>query len=236
MCISKRISLRGIMKIYKSIFYVFLILILCVCSFCEEKKEDNKDKGPDVFCVVIYEKNQPVILNCQYKDKINSDVLNKKIEKFKKEYKGNIEIMPILSDSQGNFNAEIKSSNYEVGSGESLEPFINTFCDKKDLIILFAGDYVPAKDPLLQYEKNDFSLIAHIQGSSFQYEIHNNGKEIKLPKGQKSIIMKKTAKKLGVYVLYIVGISVIILLFIKMLNYSVRHNRVKNRSNSRRQK
>ena len=34
----------------------------------------------------------------------------------------------------------------------------------------------------------------------------------------------------------IIVMLLVILLFIKMLNYSVRHNRVKNRSNSRRQK
>ena len=81
------------------------------------------------------------------------------------------------------------------------------------------------KDPLLVYDKGDFSIVLHQSGDNYQYEISPAGGKTKIPASQKVITSYKIIGKIGVAVLWILGIGIVIFVLAKLMKNSVRNNK-----------
>ena len=214
----------------KKIFIIFFIFCLSLCVFGAEKKDNA---GPDILVMLIYENNSPSILNISYNRDVETDMLNMKLADLRRTFKGDFRVIPNDEKETRGITAIITNSPYKVGSGEVLEPIINTFCDEKEIAVLFTGQFEFIKNPLIMYEKDGFSIIAHIQdqAKSIQYEIKMNGKEMKVPKNQGLINVGKVIKKIVVWILGIGIVLAFIFVFRAMLMKSVKQER-KRRKNS----
>ena len=214
----------------KKIFIIFFIFCLSLCVFGEDKKDNA---GPDILVMLIYENNSPAILNISYNRDVETDKLNMKLADLRRAFKGDFRVIPNDDKEARGITAIITNSPYKVGSGAVLEPIIETFSDEKEIAVLFTGQFEPIKNPLLMYEKDGFSIIAHIQdqAKSIQYEIKMNGKDMKVPKNQGIINVEKVIKKIVLWIVGIVVVLAFILVFRAMLLKSVKQER-KRRKNS----
>ncbi|MBQ0105872.1 MAG: hypothetical protein KBT47_07545 [Armatimonadetes bacterium] len=209
----------------KKILYIILILMVSVCVFADEPKEKEDASAPDVLCLVMYGENSPAILNITFKKEKEKKELDSIFEKFKENYKGDLILIPNTEEKVQGFTATVQNASYKVGSGEALDPFVKTFSGEKKILVIFAGKFEPVKDPLLVYDKGDFSLVLHKAGDNYQYEISPAGGKTKIPASQKVITSYKTLGKIGVAVLWILGIGIVISVLAKLMKNAVRNNK-----------
>lgn len=208
----------------KKLVLIISVLFLCLNLFAEDKKE-----GPNVLCMVLYSKNAPSLINISYDTEKTNDFLTAKIGKFRELYKGDLQVMPNEGEKSTGITALVKNSNYKVGAGETLEPFMKTFSEETEIVVLFTGEFEPIKDPLIIYDKEDVSILAHSTKDTFQYNIKSNGKTISLPSSQKVVTRYKILTKIGLYFMYLVIGVFILLIFISLLRRSVKMEKRRNK-------
>lgn len=211
----------------KKIIYILAVLLLAVSLFAENETPEEKEskEAPKILCMVLYSDKEPAIVNISFSEDKDINYIKEKAELFRKNYKAN-EIKPLTEGEETDgISFTVSGASYDPGTGDSLEPFINTFSDEKEIIVYFMGDYVPCDYPLTFYEKGDFYLLMKLHDNTMEYRIHPGGQAFKLPADQKTATAYKVIKKIGIYLCYAIGIIILLIFMAALLKRAVKRSK-----------
>ncbi len=215
--------------IFKKTVLILGVLLLLMPLFAQEEKS-TESKGPSVLIMVVYRDNVQSLLNVTYNRDVKPDFLNLKINELKAVYGGDLEVIPNEDGNARGITAFVKNCSYVVGSGEALQPFEDVFYDENKVTVLFTGDFIPLKNSLMYYTKDDFELRANVHENALldnslaniQYEFANNHQIVNLPHDQRSVNVGRVLKTLGIWALYIIGAIIFIWLVVVLFRRSVK--------------
>ena len=183
--------------IFKRLLLIFAFFLLVFPLFAQEEKDAS------VIITVTYEHHLPVTVNFTFSRVVSLDFLALKANELIKVYNGKLEPVSFCEKNQRGVTFNVKNNIDDIGTGESIQPFIDTFYDEDKIIVKYIGYYAFIKDPLIDYQKGDFSLKSNFvafykrEDKCFKYDITTNNQRVKLPKDGKAAQREEVVKYLG---------------------------------------